>query len=102
MPRNDPDGVHDTRDVAQYRQKDVEPEGPAETDGEKDTDGREEDREKNANEIAHLWIPVIARAGQRVNGCLRHRVPDGHAFDRVVQLCSGNRDITPNDPPTSL
>ena len=70
MPCDDPDGVHDARDVAQNRQKNVEPEGPAKTDSKKDTEGREEDREENANEIAHLWIPVIARAGQRVNDCL--------------------------------
>jgi hypothetical protein len=102
MPGDDPDGVHDTRDIAQDGQKDVEPEGPAESDGEKNADGREKDREKNANEIGHLWIPVIAKAGQRVNGCLRRRVPDGHALDRVIQSRSGSRGITSNDPPTSL
>jgi hypothetical protein len=45
---DDPDGMHDTRDVPKDRQQDIQPEMTAYTDGEKHTDWGQKNSQNNS------------------------------------------------------
>lgn len=53
----DPDGMHQSRDVSEHGQQDVDPEMHAEADFEEDADRRDDNGEDDANQICHMrWI----------------------------------------------
>ena len=51
--RDDPDGVNDAWNVAQDRQQDVEPELPAQPNGEEHPDRRQQNGKQDAQKIGH-------------------------------------------------
>lgn len=55
FPRNDPDRMNDPGNVAQQGQQDVNPEMQTESDLQKDTHGREQDRKNDTNNVHTVW-----------------------------------------------
>lgn len=58
--RDNPDGVHDTRDIAEQRQQDVEPELGTNTDLQEYAKRWKQDRQQYSNEI-HVVLKCVAK-----------------------------------------
>jgi hypothetical protein len=58
-PCDDPDRMKDTWEVAEDRQQDVEPELPAEANGQEHANRWQEDREEDSEEIRHFKLDYM-------------------------------------------
>src|SRR3546814_7591445 len=83
--RDDPDRVHDTGDVAEQRQQDVEPEMQPDADLQEDAEGRQHDGENDPDDVQGgtllLKGDAFRKPGSNVGGtqavparrnCVRH------------------------------